>query len=315
EQHGSSKCSPCNKNEYIEYPNDFAKCLGCQICREDQVELSPCQKARNTQCACRNGTFCSPDHPCEMCQKCRPRCAKGEVELAPCTPYRDRRCGLPAGTPSSSSGDTMLIVGVVVSPIILILVSCVLWKYCCQQSAGDRTGVGSKPRTAVVSSWGGPGTQDNILNEQLSQDQLPLRASGVETSSSPGPEVHGGPNGCSRTLSFQAKPRNNLVPVPGKDPVNLLQRSFDIFAEVVPSAEWRRYGRALDLLENDIDIAMKNDKGSRESFFQMLKMWHNKKGMNASVNTLLDTLQEMNLAGVAQDVSTRLVKQELFQYE
>lgn len=39
----------------------------------DQVELSPCSATRNTQCACRNGTFCSPDHPCEMCQKCRSR--------------------------------------------------------------------------------------------------------------------------------------------------------------------------------------------------------------------------------------------------
>lgn len=38
----------------------------------DQVELSPCRADRNTQCACKNGTFCSPDHPCEMCQKCQP---------------------------------------------------------------------------------------------------------------------------------------------------------------------------------------------------------------------------------------------------
>ncbi|KFP23965.1 Tumor necrosis factor receptor superfamily member 26, partial [Colius striatus] len=69
EQFGLSKCQPCKDDEFIEYPNDFPKCLGCTTCREDQVELSPCQAARDRQCICRNGTFCSPDHPCEMCQK------------------------------------------------------------------------------------------------------------------------------------------------------------------------------------------------------------------------------------------------------
>lgn len=94
-----------------------------------------------------------------------------------------------------------------------------------------------------------------------------------------------------------------------------LRRSFDIFAEVVPVAHWKRYGRALDLLENDIDLAEKNDKYSREWFFQMLNTWHNKEGMGASVNTLLDTLHQLSLGGVARDISDRLIKQGLYQHE
>ncbi|KAF1613220.1 UNVERIFIED_CONTAM: Tumor necrosis factor receptor superfamily member 10B, partial [Eudyptes pachyrhynchus] len=294
EQNGSSKCLPCKEDEYIEYPNDFTKCLGCRTCREDQVELSPCRAVSDTQCTCRNGTFCSPDHPCEMCQKCRPRCPENEVELAPCTPHSDRQCGPPTGTFSDSSTLPSRD-----HPTQLVCASLLPQDYVMRQVTRYQSG--------------GVGTQDNIRNEQFSRDQLLPR-----TPSAPGPEVH-------ETLSFQVteprtsypnvKPRRNLVPVEGKDPVTLLRRSFDIFAQDVPCKDWKRFGRALDLLENDIALAEMNDKYSLEPFFQMLNTWQNREGMNASVNTLLETLHQINLGGIAEDISSKLVQQGSFQYE
>ncbi|NXL63544.1 TR10B factor, partial [Chordeiles acutipennis] len=307
EQNSSSKCLPCKKDEYIEYPSDFLKCLRCRTCREDQVEVSPCQADSNTRCACKNSTFCSPDHPCEMCQKCRPRCPKDEVELAPCTPHSDLQCGPPTNTSSSSSNLLIVIIFVVVFVVLLVL-AC-LWKCCCCRSPGEHR-VWGTPGQVTRPKRGGLGTQDNIRNEQFSRDQLLQRASGSVTPKDPGLEETE-----TGTSQSSVKPRKNLVPVEGKDPVILLRRSFDIFAQDVPCKDWKRYGRALGLLENDIALAEMNDKYSLEPFFQMLNTWQNREGMKASVNTLLETLCEINLGGIAEDISSKLVQQGSFQYE
>ncbi|NXF53084.1 TR10A factor, partial [Oceanites oceanicus] len=325
EQNGSSKCLPCKEDEYIEYPNDFTKCLGCRTCREDQVELSPCRAVSDTQCACRNGTFCSPDHPCEMCQKCRPRCPKDEVELAPCTPHSDRQCGPPTGTFSGSSNELIITITVVVA-VLLLIFGC-FWKYGSCRSPGEHRVPGTPGALAPAEALhgcglGGLGTQDNIRNEQFSRDQLLPRALGSVTPSAPGPEVHE-----HVPLLGRARPRSDaflpcswpaVIPKLGNAfpfPPPVLRRSFDIFARDVPYKDWKRFGRALDLLENDIALAEMNDKYSLEPFFQMLNTWQNRQGMNASVNTLLETLHQINLGGIAEDISSKLVQQGYFQYE
>ncbi|NWR65428.1 TNR26 factor, partial [Bucorvus abyssinicus] len=201
EQNGSSTCAPCDRNEFTEYPNGFAKCLRCRVCREDQVELSICQADQDTQCACRNGTFCSPDHPCEMCQKCQPRCPQGTVELAPCTPHSDRQCGPPTNTPGLSSkwgaaggggvgrGQRceLLLLGRRGAaphapslpsrdhPTWLVCASLLPQDYLMRQLTRDRRG--------------GQGTPDNIRNEQFSRDQLLPRALGSVTPRAPRLEV------------------------------------------------------------------------------------------------------------------------------
>nr|XP_038022870.1 tumor necrosis factor receptor superfamily member 10B-like isoform X2 [Anas platyrhynchos] len=380
EQNGSSTCLPCDEDGYIEYPNRFDKCLRCWTCREDQVELSPCSATRNTQCACRNGTFCSPDHPCEMCQKCRTRCPSGQVKIAPCTPHSDLQCGPPTGSISGSSTITIIILIVVALVVGLLLV--LLWKRCCRHpAAGDSRDLGRKSGQVVVSRAGGSarsllrlqppregwgsvqgavaeqsgglprlppprglvspprlgvsslaalcfsppqhylvlqltrmlagraGDADNIRNEHLSQDQERGLLPAVGAPDAPGLEV------VARTSDPAVKPQKILVPVPGEDPVILLRRSFHVFARDVPFKDWKRYGRALDLLENDLALAEMNDKYSQEPFFQMLNTWQNRQGMSASVNTLLEALHRIDLGGIAEDISCKLVQQGSFQYQ
>ncbi|XP_053944867.1 tumor necrosis factor receptor superfamily member 10A [Cuculus canorus] len=308
EQNSSSKCSPCAGDEYIEYPNDFSKCIGCKTCRADQVQVSPCQPTRNTQCACKNGTFCSPDHPCEMCQKCRPRCSKDEVELAPCTPQSDRQCGPPTDTFSSFSTTWVVIVVVLVALVVFIALL-----YCCC-FAGRKRDLSTKScglvdymmRLLTRFQSRRVETDDNDLNQQIARDLH----RGSATPGALGPKVS-----VPGTSYHSGKPRKNLVPVQGKNSIHLLRRSFDIFAQEVPYKDWKRFGRALDLLENDIVLAEMNDKYSLEPFFQMLNTWQNRQGMNASVNTLLETLHRINLGGIAEDISSKLVQQGYFEYE
>ncbi|NWU98595.1 TR10B factor, partial [Upupa epops] len=317
-------CSPCNKMEYTEYPNDFSKCMGCWMCREDQVELSPCQADRNTQCACRNGTFCSPDHPCEMCQKCQPQCPPGQVELAPCTPHSDRRCG-PPSTSTSSSGYYIWIVGIILLSFVLALVLGIYLyrRFCCRrQGPSDLACASLLSQDYLVQQLMrgrrvGLGTRDNSINEQIVQAKL---LSSSATRCAQGPEVpecvpllH--PLGLAGVDAFpKLISLGRGLPVPGKDPIKALRDSFDIFAEEVHVNHWRRFGRALDLGENDIEIILRKDV-SHNSFFEMLNLWLEKQGMDVSVNTLLDTLLHMKLRGPAEKVSSKLVQQQLFQHQ
>ncbi|NXN58718.1 TR10B factor, partial [Rynchops niger] len=310
EPNGSSVCLPCEKDEYIEYPNDFSKCLGCQRCREDQVELSPCRATSNTQCACKSGTFCSPDHPCEMCQKCRPRCPQGEVELAPCTPHSDRQCGPPTGTVSGFSYNSIGII--VVGVVVLLVVLFCLWKCsgCC--CPGELQGSPGPPGALRGYQRGRTEMEDNFQNERI---LVPVQGE------DPVIRKCWGPGGVQDALGDELYGQNPFCPCSTllskvfPSPFLVLRRSFEFFARDVPYKDWKRYGRALDLLENDIVLAELNDKYSLEPFFQMLNTWHNRQGMNASVNTLLETLRRINLGGIAKDISSKLVQQGYFQYE
>ncbi|XP_061205738.1 tumor necrosis factor receptor superfamily member 10B-like [Neopsephotus bourkii] len=328
EQNGFSKCLPCRDNEYIEYPNDLPVCFVCRTCREDEVELSPCRATQNTRCACRNGTFCSPEHPCEMCQKCQPRCPKGEVELAPCTSSSDRRCGPPTTTIPSLSTSSIVIISVMVTGLFVGLLC--LWKYCCCHSTGDRRDLSGKPcnvmdhaaQLVCVSLWlqdyllqrvirfrsRNLGNQDNRLNEIFPQDPLLPSTPGPVTPSAPGAEVL--VPGSSQPTG---KPRKKLVPVEGAEPYTRLQSSFYTFAQKVPHDHWKRFGRALNLLENDIALAEK--ESGLEMLIEMLKKWQEKGTIDTSVNTLLDTLHHISLGGVAEDIAFKLVKEGSFQYE
>ncbi|NXJ16778.1 TR10B factor, partial [Odontophorus gujanensis] len=312
----NSTCLPCKKDEYTEYLNDFSKCLGCRICREDQVELSPCVATRNTQCACKNGTFCLPDHPCEMCQKCQTRCPKGQVTIALCTPHSDLKCGPPLDI---SSSFPMYII-TITAPLAVVLgfLLLVLWKcYCNHHGAGEG------------GSWAAAGTRgphpsrnrllrrlgiwDNSCNEQTYQQQQQQLLPAVQGSEVPrAVELEEMP---PRTSNPNVETQRKLVPVPGEDPIVLLRRSFNTFVNCVPFPEWKMFGRALDLSENDIYLAEQHDRRSREPFFQMLNTWLNRQGSNASVNTLLETLARIGLGGVADKVASELVKEGYFQYK
>ncbi|NXC04762.1 TR10B factor, partial [Orthonyx spaldingii] len=305
EQNGSGRCVPCEHGEYMDYPNNLQWCRDCWKCREDQVEVRPCQPVRNTECACRNGTFCPPDHPCEMCQKCQPRCPEGQVVLKPCTPDSDLQCG-PA-TDSSPLYPWIFVAAVLA--VAVGLVGFLVWKHCCSSPGGCRGPLEHPPWPGAL-RWCGLGWRRDLPGQRGITAPFPS-SRGWETL-----EQEALRNG-GVTLSLQVmlrsgseKPKRNLVPVPGTDPSHMLRRSFYTFAKKIPKDDWRKFGRSLDLEENDIVEEYKDD-----AFYQMLHKWQNIEGSKASVNTLLETLYRLDLGGVAEDIASTLVQNGFFQYE
>ncbi|XP_066193328.1 tumor necrosis factor receptor superfamily member 10B-like isoform X2 [Sylvia atricapilla] len=294
EQNGSSECKPCGYGEYMEYPSAFQTCRECSKCREDQVEQSPCQPVRNTVCACRNGTFCPPEHPCEMCQKCQPRCPEGQMVQKPCRPDSDLQCA-----PATDS-TVPLYISVIIGTAACVGVFGVvflLWKYRCS-SPGD--GRPSNRRRYEMTSmfrklWYrsvSTGAEDNATNNNLQNQQRELEPPLVVPSSG------------SRSR------RKRLVPVPGKDPTQVLQDTFYPLAEKIPRDDWKKFGRKLYLEENDIVMV-----NSSDAFYDMLYKWLIREGSKASLNTLLDALDELHLCGVAEKISSMVLQNGTFQNE
>uniref|UniRef100_A0A673MIX8 Hematopoietic death receptor n=1 Tax=Sinocyclocheilus rhinocerous TaxID=307959 RepID=A0A673MIX8_9TELE len=63
-------CEPCEFDRYTEHDNGLRKCLSCTKCRIDQETTEKCTNTQNTQCKCKQGSFCLPDQACEVCKKC-----------------------------------------------------------------------------------------------------------------------------------------------------------------------------------------------------------------------------------------------------
>ncbi|XP_030820142.1 tumor necrosis factor receptor superfamily member 10B-like isoform X1 [Camarhynchus parvulus] len=289
EQRGSSTCEPCGLGEYMEYPNALLSCQECSKCKEDQVELSPCQPQRNTVCACSNGTFCPPEHPCEMCQKCQPRCPKGQVMLKPCTPYSDLQCGpYTAAFPSYLKALT----GIVAIAVIVTGIAVCCWKCRCS-SPGDGRPSCKNPLETVKMLWcktENVGTEDNNANTETERDRAAERQEMLPSRSE--------------------RPWRTLVPAPETEPSQVLKSYFYTFGRKVPRDDWKRFGHSLNLEDNDITTGKTLD-----DFYDMMRRWQNREGSKASVNTLLDTLERLSLGGVAEDICDTLVREGRFQYE
>ncbi|KAM9165612.1 tumor necrosis factor receptor superfamily member 10A-like [Pangshura tecta] len=378
----SGKCSRCEEGaEFTEYPNALPKCLTCRVCRKDEVQLSRCNSSKNTQCTCKNGTFCSPDHPCEICQRCRLRCPEGDVQVSSCTPRSDIQCAHPTGPPPAAGGFAVWTVVGIVALVILILLVASCWyryRYCCNSSSGGLWGgndsvqawlQASSPsfctRSLCKEKTGGSGgrakaanlflllflfpggsrkmsssfkfsltkarilsplrsctrgrlaTQDNRRNEQLDQasqhgllavsdpKEAVRKNSRCETTALSAADS--APKQEKNPASQMVSRRRKLVPGRGKDPIETLRCSFDTFTQEVPFKDWRRFGRALLLTENEIEIAERSDKYSQEPHYQMLCTWLNKAGVGASVNQLLETLDKIDLRGVADIICSKLI--------
>lgn len=94
-----------------------------------------------------------------------------------------------------------------------------------------------------------------------------------------------------------------------------LRQSFETFIKNVPLNKWKTFMRALGLTDHDIDIAEADEKGVNDQHFHMLRTWLTKKGKEATLNILLDTLCAIELRGVMKSVQDELISQGLYCYE
>ncbi|XP_069821551.1 tumor necrosis factor receptor superfamily member 10B-like [Dendropsophus ebraccatus] len=126
-QDTAGTCAPCLPGHtYSEHLSGMDKCLKCTVCRSDEEEVSQCTITKNTVCKCKEGTYCPPGAPCEVCQKCTKRCPPDQVIQKPCNSTSDVQCG----PPETASNTTAIIVSVAVVGTILLVAFCTWFCYC-----------------------------------------------------------------------------------------------------------------------------------------------------------------------------------------
>ncbi|XP_077163252.1 tumor necrosis factor receptor superfamily member 10B-like isoform X3 [Paroedura picta] len=273
-----SSCKPCNNDTFTTHLNSLHACPPCKICRHlDQVTLKSCTRTSNAECACKSGTFCSPDQACETCQRCKPRCPDGEQMAQPCTPQSDIQCvPIPTSSPTPSPGknnsETVTVV-LVVAAIILVAIGFLTYKYrnklrCCFRGNATRTRANSihfKECPVPIEE------ERRILvptNEKDPEEALRLSFIHIVA----------------------------MVPLTKWRPymiaLGLTENEIDI-------AKMNAKG----------DVS--------EQHFLMLRTWLEKNGKKASLDTLLTTLCDpaVNLKGVEQKIREVLISGKLYVYE
>ncbi|XP_048379169.2 uncharacterized protein LOC125448146 isoform X2 [Stegostoma tigrinum] len=82
-----------------------------------------------------------------------------------------------------------------------------------------------------------------------------------------------------------------------------LLQYFPCFLDHVPIRRWKEFMRKLQLTENEIVEAERNNVNDiREGHYQMLRTWFQKEGNKASITFLLQTLYDMELVKATNDV-------------
>ncbi|XP_072835175.2 tumor necrosis factor receptor superfamily member 10A isoform X1 [Pogona vitticeps] len=317
-------CEPCHKDTYIKYHNTQQHCFPCEECRQlDQVEIQSCSPTNNTQCSCKNGTFCSPDLPCETCHKCRLRCPDGEEMVQACTPTSDIQCQpyTTPPTPAETGSKVLFIAFMVVLGLLLVILilAFTFRRHCrCWHKVGERDStVTLNCKSFLGNCQGQHGERDNERNESAEVEPLTNNSPNyIPSNMGTTPCCASAPTeGTKEGCEFPAKREKTLIPANGRNPTVALRQSFETFIRHVPLKEWRRYMRALDLTDNEITRSERSEDDLYEQQFQMLQTWLDKGGKEADLNALLAKLRSTNLRGVEREIREALISQGLYTYE
>uniref|UniRef100_A0A665UQU6 Hematopoietic death receptor n=1 Tax=Echeneis naucrates TaxID=173247 RepID=A0A665UQU6_ECHNA len=85
------RCEECDHGLYMEHASGLDQCFKCTQCHLDQEVVRPCNSTQDTVCQCKQGRFCVPDQACEVCKKCS-RCDKDEEIVRNCTSTSNTEC-------------------------------------------------------------------------------------------------------------------------------------------------------------------------------------------------------------------------------
>ncbi|XP_072521340.1 hematopoietic death receptor isoform X1 [Salminus brasiliensis] len=338
-------CESCDFGLYTEHENGLSECLQCTKCRSDQDLVEQCSSTTNSQCQCKKGYFCLPDQACEVCKTCS-KCGEDEEVAVSCTSSSNTVCK----KRGFSRASTAAIVFAVLAPAVIVLVAVLYWKAPgCSKTALAALwprGVLQKDSTRCSVEDGhnelnaaledsGP-SQPFIVKSQPVGAWTPVSVEAVEeedrglgeslpntTTSSQNSLCVGGQPGESCPVRYSpALPRppcqpsapdsegsRRLVPLNGEES---LKRSFDLFEEMDVNYH-SRFFRYIGLSDNAIRNA--ESLSLEDRVYGLLKVWLEKEGMRADLNTLIEALLHFNQRLSAENITARAVSSGHYRYE
>ncbi|XP_067457742.1 hematopoietic death receptor isoform X2 [Thunnus thynnus] len=265
------ECEECVFGTYIEHSSGLERCFKCTLCRPDQEVVRPCTSTQDTECQCKAGRFCAPDQACEVCKTCS-RCKKDEVIVRNCTTTTNTECKK-IQSPSASTS----VIAPVIGMFLLVAFCCLIW--------------------AIV--W--------YRKRRRPTDSQSNRPDGLKAGEHYSEERR---NGQTRRLSFPnlLSPRQpddeqfpELVPLNGEES---LRRCFEYFEELDVDYH-KRFFRHLGIVDNV--IKSKEHLSFEDRMHEVLNIWVEKMGRDASLNDLLKALLVFNQRRTAENIKQKAI--------
>ncbi|XP_072521341.1 hematopoietic death receptor isoform X2 [Salminus brasiliensis] len=276
-------CESCDFGLYTEHENGLSECLQCTKCRSDQDLVEQCSSTTNSQCQCKKGYFCLPDQACEVCKTCS-KCGEDEEVAVSCTSSSNTVCK----KRGFSRASTAAIVFAVLAPAVIVLVAVLYWK------------APGCSKTALAALWPRGVLQKDSTRCSVEDGHNELNAA-LEDS------------GPSQPFIVKSQPDSEgsrrLVPLNGEES---LKRSFDLFEEMDVNYH-SRFFRYIGLSDNAIRNA--ESLSLEDRVYGLLKVWLEKEGMRADLNTLIEALLHFNQRLSAENITARAVSSGHYRYE
>ncbi|XP_060034820.1 tumor necrosis factor receptor superfamily member 10B-like [Erinaceus europaeus] len=331
----SGSCISCiDGKEYTSHQNQLPSCKLCAVCKSDEEEVAPCTTIQNRKCQCKTGTFREENSP-EFCKNCSSRCSEGMMEIQACTPRNDRICvSREAG--SAQSGTVPVVLSVCVLVLLLGLIILAWWYR--KRLSGVLAVFMNTVCSRFICRQSEPGASDNAYNERQSlresrsvevseqeQEGQELAERAGDSNQAPVEAAPAGATGqapeevalllaSARADTLQTK-RRQLVPATGVDPTESLRLCFDHFSNIIPITCWDRLLRRMGLSDNDIHVARARAGDPHSALYEMLMTWLNRTGRKASINTLLDALDDVGERAAWEKIENYLVGSGNFIYK
>ncbi|KAM3867697.1 hematopoietic death receptor [Diretmus argenteus] len=261
------KCEECEYGTHTEHSNGLRQCLKCTKCRSDQDIVRECTVTQDTECQCKSKTFCDPHEACEVCKRCS-RCEEGEVTARNCTPVSNTDCLANLPTEERQNGENQRL---------------------------NRQAVRAKPSVSMEDERRGlwDSLASSTTNSQCSLTGLP--------SPSPASSPQPSPVAPRQSNTREDDPLPKLVPVNGEES---LRKSFEYFEELDVDYH-KRFFRYLGISDNL--IKSKDPLNHEDRLHELLNVWMEMVGKDASLNNLLKALLVLNQRLTAQNIAANAI--------
>ncbi|XP_078106478.1 hematopoietic death receptor isoform X3 [Sander vitreus] len=272
------KCEECEDGTYTEHANGLQLCLKCTQCRSDQEVVRPCTPTQDTACQCKLGRFCAPDQACEVCKTCS-RCEEDEEMERSCTSTSNTECKkIQTNTASTSAKASVIVPLVLIAAVVIggMIIAVCTRRHC--KATDTRRNVPDGLKAGLHYSRNCP-TKEKSNGETPGQSCSNLIL--------------------SRQLEDKQFPK--LVPVNGEES---LRKCFEYFEEI-DFYYHKRFFRHLGIMDNVIkskDHLLYDDK-----IHELLNIWMEKEGKEATLNDLLKALLDLNQRRTAETVKENAV--------
>ncbi|KAM9821647.1 hematopoietic death receptor isoform X5 [Syngnathus typhle] len=265
------QCEECEDGTHTQHANDFTRCSRCTLCRSDQVIFRPCSHTQDAECHCKAGGFCDPEEACETCIKCS-SCEKDKEVVRNCTATSNTEC---KEIPTQSNSSSGIVEGAAASTLAPLSL----------QTRTPNTTHTYHLFTCAIA---------------IIVSVLVLGIVGACIFCCMKKRARGSVGNESK--AEEDEPFPELIPVNG---VDSLRKCFEYFEEV-DIDYYKRFFRELDLHGNV--IRSKDQLTYEDRIHELLNIWVEKEGKDASLNDLLKALLKFDQRRTAETIKEKALE-------